>query len=65
MLPDKVADLTVLWDGFKGAIGGLVCSCGATNRHVIDVWYSVLGNLWLKDMHNIIMEYGYYIGPTH
>ena len=63
MLPDKVVDAAILWDGFKGTIGGLVHGHGATNGHVINVLYSVLGNLQLKD--NVIVEYGYCIGPTH
>ena len=65
MLPDKVADAAVLQDGFEGTVGGLVHGCGAKNGHIINVWYSILGNVWLKDMCNIIVEYGYCICPTH
>ena len=35
------------------------------NGHVGNVRYSILGNFWLKDMHNIVVEYGYCICPTH
>ena len=38
---------------------------GAPNGYIINVWDSVLGNLQLKDMCNIIVVYGYCICPTH
>ena len=55
----------ILWDGFEGAIGGLVCCGGAANGHIIDIGYGVLGNLWLKDVHYVIMENGNCISSTH
>ena len=65
VLPDEVANATVLRDGFEGAIGGLVCCCGAVNGYIVDILYDVLRNLQLKDVHHVIMEDGYSIGPTH
>ena len=58
MLPNEAVDATVLQDGLEGAIGTLVSRCGTTNRDVVDVGDCVLGNLWLKDVHYIVMEYG-------
>lgn len=65
MLPDEVENAAVLQDGFEGTIGGLVHGHRAANGHIVDVWYSILGNFWLKDMQNVIMEYRYCMGPTH
>ena len=65
MLPDEAVDAAILQDGFKGAIRGLVCHCGAANGYIINVGYGVLWNLWLKDVCYIVMEDGDCISPTH
>ena len=65
MLPDEAVDTTILWDGFDGAIGGLVCRGGAVNGHIVDIGYGVLGNLWLKDVCYVVMENGDCVSPTH
>ena len=65
VLPDEVVDPDILQDGFEGAIGGLVCHGRATNGHIVDIGYGVLGNLQLKDVCHIIVEDGYSVGPTH
>ena len=65
MLPNEVADATVIWDGLEGAVGGLVSHCGTTNGDVVDVGDHVLENLWLKDVHHVVMEDGDCISPTH
>ena len=65
VLPNKAVDATILWDGFEGAIGGLVHHYGTTNGYVIDIGYGELGNLWLKDVHHIIVEDGDSVSPTH
>ena len=65
MFPNKVADATVLWDCLKGAIGGLVSCCGTANGDVVDVGDCVLRNLWLKDVHHVLMEDGDSASPTH
>ena len=65
MLPNEAADATVLRDGLKGAIGSLVSHCGTLNGDIVDVGDHVLGNLWLKDVHHVIMEDGDCISPTH
>ena len=58
MLPDEAADPTVLQDCLEGAIGGLVSRHGTLDGDVVNVGDCVLGNLWLKDVHYIVMEYG-------
>ena len=65
MLPDEATNATVLWDCFKGAVGGLVSRCRTLDGDIIDVGDGVLGNLQLKDVHYIIMEDGDSISPTH
>ena len=65
MLPDEVADAAILWDGFEGAIWGLLCHCGTVNGHIIDIGYGVLGNLWLKDVHYVVVKNGDCVSPTH
>ena len=65
MLPNKAADATVLRDGLKGAIGGLVSQCRTTNGDVVDVGDCVLGNLWSKDACHVVVEDGDSISPTH
>ena len=65
MLPDEVTNATVLQDGLEGAIGGLVSHCGTSDGDVVDVGDHVLGNLWLKDVHYIVVEYGDSVSPTH
>ena len=65
MLPDEVADTAVLRDGLKLAIGGLVSCCGTSDGDIIDVGDRVLGNLWLKDVHYIVVEYGDSVSPAH
>ena len=65
MLPKKMADATVLWDGLKGAVSGLVSCCRTMNGDVIDVGDHVLGNLWLKDVHHIVVEDGDCVSPAH
>ena len=47
------------------AVRGLVCGGRPTNGHIVNVWYSVLWNLWLKNMCNVVVEYGYCVDPTH
>ena len=65
VLPDKAVDPTVLWDCRKGAISGLVSRCGTSDGDIVDVGDRVLRNLWLKDVHHIVMEDGDSISPTH
>ena len=65
MFPNKVADAAVLWDGLGGAVGGLVSCCGTANGDVVDVGNHVLGNLWLKDVHHVVVEDGDSISPTN
>ena len=65
MLPNEVADATVFWDCFKGAIRGLVSHCGTMDGDIIDVGDRVLGILQLKDVRHIVMENGDSISPTH
>ena len=65
MLPDEVADTAVLQDCLEGAVSGLVSRCGTTNGDIIDVGDCVLRNLWLKDVHHIVVEDGDSISPTH
>ena len=65
MLPDKVANATVLWDCLEGAIGGLVSRCGTSYGDIVDVGDCVLGNLQLKDVCHVIVEDGDSISPTH
>ena len=65
MLPDEVADTAVLQDCLEGAVSGLVSRCGTTNGDIIDVGDHVLRNLWLKDVHHIVVEDGDSVSPTH
>ena len=65
MLPDEAANAAVLWNCFEGAIGGLVSHCGTSDGDIVNVGDRVLGNLWLKDVHYIVMEDGDSISPTH
>ena len=65
MLPNEAADATVLQDGLKGAVSGLVSRCGTMNGDVVDVGDHVLGNFWLKDVRHIIMEDGDCVSPAH
>ena len=65
MLPNEMADAAVFWHGLKGAIGGLVSRCRTTDGDIVNVGDRVLGNLWLKDMHHVVMEDGDSISPTH
>lgn len=65
MVPDKVVNAIVLWDCLESAILALICSCRATDRHVVDVGNGELGNLQLKDMCDIVVEHWDSVGPTH
>ena len=65
MLPDEVANATVLWNCFEGAVGGLVSHCGTSDGDIINVGDHVLGNLRLKDVRHVVMEDGDSISPTH
>ena len=65
MLPNKVADADVSRDGLKGAVRGLVSHCGTADGDIVNIGDCVLGNLWLKDMHHVIVEDGDSISPTH
>ena len=65
MLPDKVANATVLWNCFEGAVRGLVSCCGTSDGDIIDVGDHVLGNLQLKDVCHIVVEDGDHVSPTH
>ena len=65
MLPDKVTNAAVLWDCFEGAVGGLVSRYGTMNGDIVNVGDCVLGNLWLKDVHHVVMEDGDSVSPTH
>ena len=58
VLPDEAADAAILWDCFEGAVWGLVSHYRTMNGYIVNVGDCVLGNLWLKDVHYIIMEYG-------
>ena len=65
VLPDKAVDTTVLWDCLESAISGLVSRCGTLDGDIVDVGDRVLGNLWLKDVHHIVVEDGDHVSPTH
>ena len=65
MLPDEAANAAVFRDCFEGVVGGLVSCCRTSDGDVIDVWVSVLGNLWLKDVRYIVVEDGDSVSPTH
>ena len=65
MFPDKAADATVLCNYLKGAVLALGHSHGAVDGHVVYVGNGELGNLQLKDVHDIVMEYQNSVGPTH
>ena len=65
MLPDEAVDTAVLWDSLEGAVSGLVSRCGTLDGDIIDVGDRVLGNLWQKDVHHIVVEDGDSISPTH
>ena len=65
MLPNEVVDAAVLWDCLEGAVGGLVSRCGTADGDIVNIGDCVLGNLWLKDMHHVIVEDGDSISPTH
>ena len=49
----------------KVPIRGLVCCCRTVNGYVVNIGYGVLGNLRLKDVHRVVVEYGDCISPTH
>ena len=65
MLPDKVADATILQDCFEGAVRGLVSLSRTMNGYIVDVGDHVLGNLQLKGVYHVIVENGDCISPTH
>ena len=65
MFPNEMADPAVFRNGFKGSIIALVCGHGTMDGYIVYVGYNELGNLQLKDMHNIIVEYWYFVSPTH
>ena len=65
MLPNKVADAAVFQDCFEGAVGGLVSHCRTVDGDIVNVGDRVLGNVWLKDVHHVIMEDGDHVSPTH
>ena len=65
VLPDEAADAAICQDCFEGAIRGLVSRCRTVNGYIVDVGDCVLGNLWLKDVHHVIMEDGDHVSPTH
>ena len=60
-----MVDTTVLQDCFKGAVRGLISHCGTVNGYIVDIGYGVLWNLWLKDVHHVIIEDGDSVSPTH
>ena len=57
MFPNKVADATVFWDCLKGSVIVLVCGHRTTDGYIVYVGDSELGNLCLKYVHIIIVEY--------
>ena len=65
VLPDEAADATILRDCFEGAVGGLVSCCRTMNGYIINVGDRILGNLWLEDVHHVVMEDGDSVSPTH
>ena len=65
MLPDEAANTAILQDCLKGAVGGLVSRCGTSDGDIVNVGDHVLGNLWLKDVHHVVVEDGDRISPTH
>ena len=65
MLPDEAMNPTVLWDCLKGTIGSLVSRCRTLDGDIVNVGDRVLGNLWLKDVHYVIVEDGDSVCPTH
>ena len=65
MLPDKATNAAVLWDCFEGAVGGLVSRCRTSDGDIVDVGDGVLWNLWLNDVHHVVMEDGDHVSPTH
>ena len=65
MLPNEVADATVFWDCFKGAVRGLVSHCGTVDGDIVDVGDHILGNLQLKNVHHVVVEDGDSVSPTH
>ena len=65
MFPDEAVDAAVLQDCLKGAILAPVHSHRATDRDIVYVGNGELGNLWLKDMCDVIMEYQNSVGPAH
>ena len=58
MLPNEAVNATILWDGFKGAIRGLVRCCRTTDGYIVNIWYGELVNLQLKDVCHVIVEMG-------
>ena len=65
MLPDEAMNAAVLRDCLEGAVGGLVSRGGTSDGDIVDVGDHVLGNLWLKDVHHVVVEDGDHISPTH
>ena len=65
MLPDEATNATVLWDGLKRAVRGLVRHCRTLDGDVINVGDRVLGILQLKDVCHVVMEDGDHVSPTH
>ena len=65
VLPDEAANTAILRDCLKGAVGGLVSHCRTSDGDIVNVEDCVLGNLWLKDVHHVVMEDGDSVCPTH
>ena len=65
MLPNEAANSAILRNCLEGSIIVLIGRCGATNRHIIDIWNSIFWNFGLKDVGYIIMKYGNRIHPSH
>ena len=65
VLPDEPPDSLVLRYRLISSSFQLVACLWSSDRHIIDVWLSHLGNFISQDVGNVLVKDGHRVGPSH
>jgi hypothetical protein len=57
MFPDESADPRIVWDAFFGAVRKEILLRGASDRDVVDIRNSGVGDFGLEDAGDVVVEY--------
>jgi hypothetical protein len=58
MLPDETPNAWVAQYGLVDSIRILIICSWAFDRHIVNVWDCKVGNLWAKNMSDVVMKNG-------